>query len=146
VRFLLKQRRLGLEVIANTVVLTGVLLTLKPIFLDIDRPPLAVMIYSLATLALGYLFITLIWKNPVTLLYLTFDHQNNQLRLTDVDGIETSYRVAKQSKSCPFGIWLYLADPSSPVRLVKVRLLFIGKWQIDPRGFRALHRHLAWYL
>lgn len=87
-------------------------------------------------------------KNRSLQLHLKLDHEQNQILCTDFNTLER-FEVEATSKANSFGIWLslrplVLQDKSTWPEQNKT--VFIARWQTCDDSFRALHRHLIWYL
>ena len=87
-------------------------------------------------------------KNRSLQLHLQLDHDSNQILYTELNKLER-FEVAATSKANLFGIWLSLRPLMSQKKgawPVQNKTVFIARWQTSEASFRALHRHLIWYL
>jgi hypothetical protein len=131
-------------------------------------PYLILLIVFVTAVAIYCLYL----KNPSGALHLNLSHSGNEVRVTVLNKYILSrsefkalnntgttqmssqqassvYRVAKTSRSNLLGIWLHLVPALSDIdkKIVKNDVkMFIGRWQLEDRGFRSLCRHLIWYL
>jgi hypothetical protein len=85
------------------------------------------------------------WHSGSALLYWQLDHQNNQLIFIESNN-QRVFLFENGSRANAFGIWLKLKSPDKDQDEVIRLQYFFARWQMSNRAFRALHRHLIWYI
>ncbi|WP_395340957.1 hypothetical protein PN836_018100 [Ningiella sp. W23] len=91
------------------------------------------------------------WHKQTNVLRLRLSHKTNELQVFSASEEAISdrvcvYRVEPSSRANSIGIWLELAEKKNEHAYKVNKTLFIGCWQISKRGFRALHRHVIWFV
>jgi hypothetical protein len=85
------------------------------------------------------------WRSGNAILYCQLDHQNNHLVFIESHN-QRIFSLENGSKANAFGLWLRLKSSELEQGEVVKLQYFFARWQMTPRAFRALHRHLIWYL